>query len=154
MNLFVTLLLILKLLDPIPTLPTKIENFVNTIGTIIQHEAGNVPSSYNFVYNQILHDLKTIKCENLTKSRWAIKSFPKPREAILKVVKENRLEYPKCQFIGNPNDIKIWNSYGYRTKVDYTFKSGNLTVIGVNCGKNLLFEHNSSKIRKLEEDFK
>ena len=133
MNLFLTLVFILKLLNPEEILPPRIENCINTMGTIIEHEAGNVPDSYNFVYNQLIYDLKTVPCNRLTKSRWAIKSFPKPRKEILNVIYDHKIEYPKCQFIGNLGDIKIWNSYGYKTTINYTFTQGSLTVIGVNC---------------------
>lgn len=106
----------------------------NVISTIVQHEVGNVPSkkAREFVAAQVIMDAKKMGCKNLTKWRWAIKSWPKPSTETKNIV-WSLPQYPKCKFVGNWSDVAIWRSYGYRARVDYLFKSGRYIVVGADC---------------------
>lgn len=141
------LFIVAVLVIPNVTLAKESEvDCIKTIYKIVQHETGSTNSSeiYRFMTEQILHDLNYIPCSELTSWRWKIGYYPeykvtnKVKLSVLKVLFRwpDVKEFPRCGFIGSPNDIKVWKKFGYNTKIGYTKTVGNLTVIGVDCHIN------------------
>jgi hypothetical protein len=134
-----SLLLALLLALPIdePRHSPYSEECLFVVATIIQHESGSLRdhAAWEFMADQITYDIGRIGCHSLTQWRWAIKSRPRPIPAVIAAAHHWPRTYPRCQFIGMPPDIKVWKAAGYRIRVDYTFTSGRLTIVGANCGK-------------------
>ncbi len=108
------------------------------VATIIQHEAVSLEDqeAWNFMADQITYDASAMGCHNLTQWRWAIKSRPRPIPEIVEAANHWPRTYPKCQLVGMPGDVKVWEAAGFSVRVDYVFSRGRLTVLGVNCGTN------------------
>ncbi len=113
---------------------------VETIQKIVQHEVGNMDSeAWSFVADQVIYDIQRMGCKSLTQWRWAIGNYhaknisPSVSREVWNTVFSKRA-HPKCQFVGNRNDIPVWRSHGYHISVDYRHDYGKFTLIGVNCG--------------------
>jgi len=123
----------LEPIDPVPHLDCR-----QTIARIVQHETLYTRSDtiYRFVAEQVVYDLGTIPCSALTHWRWKIGDYypvidPRIDRIVLRVLLDNPLlNYPKCQFVGYPGDLRHWPG---RLRVDVTLRSRGYTVIGVNC---------------------
>lgn len=95
------------------------------------------PSSretWKFMVDQVTYDAARLGCGNLTQWRWAIKSRPRPKPDILNIAHTWPRKYPRCGLVGMPADISVWQAHGMSVRVDYTFKAGRFTIVGVNCG--------------------
>ena len=142
--LVVSLVAFLKPLDPVPELPKwATKSCVTTINRIVAHEVGGMDSeAWTFVAEQVVYDARTMGCANLTQWRWAIGNAPvRASEGVKSAVMDVLLAYPnlshpKCKFVGNLGDIRVWRGAGYRVSVDYRHGVGNLVLVGVNCGSN------------------
>lgn len=120
---------------------------IQTIATIVQHESGNMHSVevYHFMAAQIIMDAEKMGCQNLTQWRWAIRSRPDPHKDVLWAVLDWPTGYPKCRFVGYPGDVAVWRNYGYRAKIDYSFRVGRLTVVGADCHQEVTKDYNKGK---------
>lgn len=134
------LIFLLPLEPPFPAWAT--DSCVQQVENIVQHEVGSTNSIfvYEFVAQQVIYDIPKYGCRNLTQWRWKIGAFNNKRvkdsvrDTITNVLMGlYKHRYPPCKFIGYPADIPVWESYGYRIRVDYKFNIKGFTVIGTNC---------------------
>lgn len=118
------------------------DSCIEQIENIVQHESGSMQSSivFDFIAQQIIYDIAKYGCNSLTKWRWKIGKFDNRKVThLVQFTVLTTIEgfywkrYPPCKFIGQPADIPVWESYGYKIRIDYTFKVKSFTVIGTNC---------------------
>lgn len=129
-----------KPLDPPDRLPKwATAQCVATIENIVQHEVGNMDAeAQEFVAESVARDVPVLGCGNLTRWRWAIRTTPKASMGVKSAV-QNVLArypealYPRCRFVGNLGDIRVWRGAGYPAVVGYQHTVGALTVIGADC---------------------
>lgn len=118
------------------------ERCINTIYKIVSHEAGGMKDdeTFQFMTEQIIRDVESMGCDNLTQYRWAIGEYDlrnvshQVRESVLTVIGRYPVtKFIKCKFIGMRPDLKVWASYGYDTTVGFEKTVNKLTVIGASC---------------------
>lgn len=134
-KLLLALLLLIPIDEPHDRHSPFSEECLFVVATIIQHETGSMrdPAVWGFMADQITYDAASLGCGNLTAWRWAIKSRPRPIPPVLRAAHKWPRTYPRCQFVGMPGDVKVWEAHGYLIHIDYTFSDGRFTIIGANC---------------------